>query len=317
MTETHKLNSLLTGIGFSGLEASVYLALLREPGATGYRVAQLTGKPAPNTYKALDSLQAKGAVLLDDSTGSRSYTALPVGEYLDGMKRGLDSRKQEIEQALASVAAPTAQAGLFKLTSVEQVYERARGLLASCRDVALVDAFPGPLEELRPDLRRAARRGVSVFVKTYAPTEIPGCDMAQPRKAEGVVLDTWNGDWMNIVTDCTECVLAFLKPAGSGVNEAVWVRNAYLGFIVYNGMLNELMLTRMAQAFVPRDEIGALAPELRDLGRRYAAYMTAEGVIPESWRKSSEPPVAKTPTGRPAEKKSNRPSKPKAARRLS
>ncbi|MFO7639656.1 MAG: helix-turn-helix domain-containing protein [bacterium] len=305
MSETRKLNSLLTGLGFSGLEASVYLALLREPGATGYRVAQLTGKPAPNTYKALDALRAKGAVLLDDSAGSRSYTALPVGEYLDGLKRGLDSRKQEIEQALAAVAAPAAQGGLYKLTSFEQVYERARGLLRSCRDVALVDAFPGPLEKLRPDIERAAKRGVSVFVKAYRPVELAGCDMAQPREGENAILAVWNGDWLNVIADCTECVLAFLKPGGAGVNEAVWVRNAYLGMLVYNGMFNEFMLTRVLQALKPKYDLAAEAPELRELGRRYSNKMLAEGVVPASWKRE----------WKATEKKTTRSSRAKTDRR--
>jgi sugar-specific transcriptional regulator TrmB len=285
MAETRKLAALLAGIGFSGLEAEVYLALLREPGATGYRVAQLTGKPAPNSYKALDALRAKGAALLDDSAGSRSYAAVPIGEYLDGMKRGLDSRKQEIEQALKGIATPPAQGGLYKLTAVEQVYERARGLLECARRVALVDVFPGPLEELRPDIARAAKRGVSVFVKAYRAVEVPGCDLIAPAEGDAPDLAIWNGDWLNVSVDCNEAVLAFLKPGETGVNEAVWSRNAYLGLMIYNGMLHELMLTRLLQMLRRDMTRKEMAPEITRLSERYSRVFVADDVTPKSWKK--------------------------------
>ncbi len=62
----------LTELGFSGAEAAVYVALLQEPKATGYRIARLAGKPVPNTYKALDALHKKGAIIVDE-TGREFY----------------------------------------------------------------------------------------------------------------------------------------------------------------------------------------------------------------------------------------------------
>ncbi|MFO7674803.1 MAG: helix-turn-helix domain-containing protein [bacterium] len=305
MAETRKLAGLLAGLGFSGLEAEVYLALLREPGATGYRVAQLTGKPAPNSYKALDALRAKGAAVLDDSAGSRSYAAVPIGEYLEGLKRGLDSRKQEIEQALAGIGAPPAQGGLYRLASVEQVFERARGLLECARRVALVDAFPGPLEELRPDIARAVKRGVSVFVKAYRAVDVPGCDLIAPSVGDAPDLAVWNGDWLNVVVDCNEAVLAFLKPGEAGVNEAVWSRNAYLGLIIYNGMLHELMMTRLLQMLRQDMTRKEMTPEFRRLSERYSGVFLADDVTPKSWKKSMPERwqgPAKRPKGRRARK---------------
>lgn len=49
-------------LGFTGLEADVYTALLAESPTTGYRVAQALGKAVANTYKAIASLEAKRAV---------------------------------------------------------------------------------------------------------------------------------------------------------------------------------------------------------------------------------------------------------------
>jgi len=280
------IRDLLAEVGFSGLEADIYLALLREPGATGYRLSRLAGKPVPNTYKALDALRAKGAVVLDETGGARNYSALPIGEYLDGLKRGLESKRERIESELSDVAVVPVETGIFKLTSTDQVYSRARAMLAGAKSVVLLDVFPTPLRELLPDVKRAARRGVSVFIKAYEPLEVKGCDVVAPKKAGGGALKEWNGDWLNIVVDCREYLMSFLKPEGAGVHEAIWSRNAYLAVLSYNGVLHELVLTRVGQliwAEKTRDEIRS---EVGALSQRYLGEAPWWEVIPADWRRA-------------------------------
>jgi len=55
----------LADLGFTNLEAEIYAFLLQESPATGYRIAQAIGKPAANTYKAIQSLEQKGAVIVE------------------------------------------------------------------------------------------------------------------------------------------------------------------------------------------------------------------------------------------------------------
>src|SRR5262249_28834855 len=51
----------LTGLGFTELEAEVYVALLRHSPATGYRVAQSLGRPAGTPPKGARVLRHRGA----------------------------------------------------------------------------------------------------------------------------------------------------------------------------------------------------------------------------------------------------------------
>ena len=57
----------LVSFGFTALESEIYVFLLSHSPATGYRVAQGINKPAANTYKALQTLQSKGAILVEES----------------------------------------------------------------------------------------------------------------------------------------------------------------------------------------------------------------------------------------------------------
>ena len=49
----------LRELGFTELESRIYIFLLEESPATGYRIAQAIEKPVANTYKAIELLYYK------------------------------------------------------------------------------------------------------------------------------------------------------------------------------------------------------------------------------------------------------------------
>jgi HTH-type transcriptional regulator, sugar sensing transcriptional regulator len=279
---TDRVENLLINIGLTGLESSAYVALLREPGATAYRVSQMIGKPPPNTYKALDSLLAKGAVVADASSGSKSYAALPIGEFLNSKRRTLDAQQVEIERSLADVAVESVEHGIFRLTTIDQVYERCRTMITDAESLVLIDAFPRPLAELKKAAVAAAKRGVDVFIKPYAPTSIPGCDVIGT-EAGAPQLDVWNGDWLNVVADCSESVQAFLAKDGAGVHAAAWCRNPYLAMLDFNGMVSEFILTRVIQLAEQGSDGPSINREIKRLTHRYMKFEPFVSGIPDAW----------------------------------
>ncbi|MBN2537250.1 hypothetical protein JXB37_03125 [candidate division WOR-3 bacterium] len=293
-----RIEGLLASIGLTGLEAAAYAALLREPGATAYHVAQLIGRAPANTYKALDGLLAKGAVVVDESSGSKTYAALPVREYLNTRRRELDARQDEIEQALAGETAGAVETGVYRLASADQVYERCRALIDGAKMLALVDAFPAPLAELTPALCAAAKRGVDVLVKPYATTAIPGCEVLEAGPAEPQ-LEVWNGDWLNVIADCSQSVQAFLAKDGAGVHAAAWCRNPYLAMLDFNGMASEFILTRVA-AMADRGEDGrAIDREIKRMMGRYMAFRPFVSGLPGAWLRHPKPaPVRRGARGK-------------------
>ena len=58
---------ILSEIGFSELESKIYITLLQEGRATGYKISKIIGKPVANTYQALYKMQIKGLVIIDES----------------------------------------------------------------------------------------------------------------------------------------------------------------------------------------------------------------------------------------------------------
>ena len=289
---TDRVENLLTDVGLTGLESAAYVALLKEPGATAYRLAQMIGKPPPNTYKALDSLLAKGAVVVDESSGNKTYAALPIREYLNTKRRMLEAQQKEIEQSLADVAVESVEHGVFRLATVNQVYERCRTMVADAESLVLIDAFPRPLAEMRRAAIAAAKRGVDVFVKPYTPTSLPGCDVLGAEQG-APQLNVWNGDWLNVVADCSESVQAFLQKDGTGVHAAAWCRNPYMAMLDFNGMVSEFILTRIAGMAQEGKDGRTIDRELQRLAQRYMKYEPFVSGIPDAWlihpKRASQP----------------------------
>jgi sugar-specific transcriptional regulator TrmB len=277
--------SLLTDVGFTGVEAAAYLALLQEPGATGYRVSRLIDKPVPNTYKALDSLAGKGAVMLDDSARGRSYTAVAIGEYLEAQKRSLDEQRKLVEAELASATATPVAGGIFQLNSAAQVYERVRGMLEAAKSVALVDAYPTPLRDITPAIKAAAKRKVNVLVLGYAPLTVEGCEIIAPEK-EAADLSYWDGDWLNVAVDWDEYLYSLIKKDGVGVHRAVWSGDAYLAVNAYNGLLNECVLRRVFQLIRAGKQEAEIRAEVNRLSKLYSGEAQFANVVSQ-WRRES------------------------------
>jgi sugar-specific transcriptional regulator TrmB len=268
----------LSELGFSGAEAAVYVALLQEPKATGYRIARLAGKPVPNTYKALDALHKKGAIIVDETGRGRTYTALPVSEFFDGMKRRLDTMRGHLEEELKGLTAGAVEGGIYQLNTPDQVYGRAKTMLREARDVALVDIFPEPLEHLRGDLEAAGKRGVHVCVMIYLPGEVKGCEVIAPKKP-AAHLEIWKADWMNIIVDSREALYSLLKKGGAGVHRAVWIKDPYLAMQAFSGAFHEFAFDRTGQLLWSGKSKDEIAVEVRNFSRRYVTDESFYDVI--------------------------------------
>jgi sugar-specific transcriptional regulator TrmB len=260
----------LTGLGFTELEAEIYVALLEDPPATGYRVAQSIGRPVANTYKAIESLQNKGAVLIDEGA-SRLCRAVPAEELLGQLERSFQRRRQEAANALASVRAAPEDDRVYQLQTAEQVFERCRRMLEECEHVAILDVFPKALEELRDAVEAAARRGVRVVIKAYEPASIDGAEVAVHPQGR-ISLRRWPGQWLNVVTDGREHLLAFLTADLRGLHQAVWSGSAYLSWVFHSAVGAELILADLLRAI----ENGATVAELRHAVAGYQSLFRAD-----------------------------------------
>ena len=258
-------DAALTALGFSDLEARVYVALLENPDGTGYAVAQRIGKANANTYKAIESLLRKGAVM-EDGGEPRCYRAVPAEELITRLEREFASRARDAASALRQVASGRGNERIYQLQGEPaQVLERARNMIDGAERVIVADLFPGPLAALADQLSRAVRRGVEVFVRGYEAGAPSGVRLVL--RTDEPALQAWPGQHLGLVRDAREHLFALFNADMTQVQQAVWSASPYLSCLAYNHVAMEWRVVAEAtgeKARVP-SLIGDKVPGFADL----------------------------------------------------
>ena len=236
----------ISALGFTELEAATYAYLVQHSPATGYRIAHGIGKPIANTYKAIESLARKGAVVIGQ-TPNRMCRAVPPDEVLDRAEHSFKKRRDAASRALSVLPIANQDAGVYGLTAPDQVFDRARRMVAQARGVLLLDLFPGPAAALTADIGAAATRGVSIGLQVYRPVAIDGVETVV-KAGGGTVLRKWPGQWLNCGVDGAELLMAFLAEDGQSVHQAIWSRSPFLCWAYQSALAGELLSSRLQEA---------------------------------------------------------------------
>lgn len=233
----------LNELGFTELEAAIYSYLIENSPATAYRVAQDIGKPVANTYKAVQSLYQKGAVMIDE-TQNRLCQAVSPTEVLAKLKDTFLDRYQQAEDALSRLKPSGDHEKIFSLTTSEQVFDRCRSLIEKAESIILIDAYPGVVEILKPWLEAAVERKITVVLQSYRPTELAGVEIVPFQHTEQM-LDRWSGNWLIIVVDGAEYLFAFLNGDGTIVHNAIWCGSAFLALPQHSSLAHSFRASIM------------------------------------------------------------------------
>lgn len=242
----------LVSLGFTELEAAVYTYLVENSPATGYRVAHDVGKPVANTYKAIESLHQKGAVIVDESGENRQVRAVSPKELLDQLGEAFEQRHAAAAEALSHLQPGDQDFGVYTLTNAEQVYARASDMLERASEVVLADLFPLSLSRLRKKLEATAARGVTVVARIYEPTTLDGVDTV-PSVRGAELIDRWPGQWLNLVVDGEEFLMSFLTRDGQNVHQAVWSGSPFLALVYHISFAWEITGVRVEHALEQDD----------------------------------------------------------------
>jgi len=270
----------LRALGFTETEALVYGYLVENSPATGYRISHAIGKQPANTYKALRSLEDKGAIVIEAGK-SNLCQAVPPDDVLNNLERRFHRHRLEAKRELQALPSPSMYAGIFHLKSVEQVMERAKAMVGEAKAIVLCDLSPGPCRQMAGVLREAAASGVLVACHVYAEEEIEGVHTLQVTSHDLASVD-WPGQQISVVVDSREHLLGLLAMDMETVHEAVWSSSNFLSCIQHNNLAAELIAIGPVSRYSgPSDDVAKLLsrvslmqfrpPGLETLIRRYGS----------------------------------------------
>lgn len=230
----------LTPFGFTGLEAEIYAFLLGESPATGYRISQGLGKPVANTYKAIQTLQAKGAVVVEEGE-SRLCRAVPSDELLDRLTREFETRQKAAKEYLKNLGTPETDQRVYVLRAFLQAMHRLRTMLDEATDVALLCAASDIVRALSDELAAAASRGVSVMVKTDVEVSLPRAEVFVATRNEDLLQ---LAPFVRLVVDGQQQVSGLLSLHRT---EVIWTKNPVFALLQHEGLSSEMTLLEIAE----------------------------------------------------------------------
>jgi hypothetical protein len=206
----------------------------------------------------LELLLAKGAVMVEDGDPAL-YTAVPIREVVEQIQRGF---REQGQRAIARFADAKLQpdSRVYRLGTRGQTLNRARTLITNAKDVILVDVFPAILSELRTELEAASERGVLIAGKVYGPTNFSSPWIAVEPEAASVI-ERWPADWLILVADGEETLIAVLDRLSDKVFQSIWSRSPMLSFAMFSSQYAEILLARVQQEL----EQGKPAADLKNI----------------------------------------------------
>jgi len=204
----------LERFGFTATESKVYIALLSLSPATGYAVAHRAGLARANTYDALDSLAARGAVSRLPGRPAHYAAVEPdvlVGRLRREMSRDLASLAGELGSLERRPRAP-APSGLELVSDGETFLDRMATCARTATDELL--AVVGPwTAEVYADLEAVSRRGATARVLCLG---TPAPQAATVRSVPvGEIEEYWGGLPVALVADRRRTVCGVMHGDGT------------------------------------------------------------------------------------------------------
>jgi len=233
--------SALTSFGFTGLESEIYAFLLTEAPATGYRISQAIGKPVANTYKAIQTLQTKGAILVEEGD-TRLCAPVASEELLERLGKEFEKRRQEAKEALAGLGRTQFDDRLYHLRSRTLIVQRLREMLEASTEVALLTGPASLLNEIGEALSDAGTRGVEVLVKSDAELQLARVESYVSTRDDDLLKSR---SLVRAVVDGTEALLGHV--GSEAATDAIWTRNPTLALSLHEGMAAEITVLAIAE----------------------------------------------------------------------
>lgn len=250
----------LQRMGLTEAEAEVYAFLVRRSPATGYRIAQALSRPVGAVYKAVESLEEKGAVYTSEEEGNRVARAAPPEEFTERLRRRLNDDALALQSLADESDDEEPDDLLYRLRDRDAALERARTIIADARAFVIVNICPAILPELAPDLERAAQR-IPIAVKVFEPASLKGVEtILDPRGLRAV--ESGPGQWALIIADGRIFQHSLFSADGSELLAAHWSANPLLNWAMYSGACSHMSLSALRPMIERAEPAAALQVEL-------------------------------------------------------
>jgi sugar-specific transcriptional regulator TrmB len=164
-----QLENNLLSLGFSHMEARVFIALVKGGAANGYKLAKNLAVARPSVYSALDSLYQKGCVFHLPGESNVFAAKNPV-EILDSIAGNFTANLESARDAFSKLENWEEESGYLNISGYEALADTGIAIIKSAEQEILINT-DFPMELLSKELAAAAKRGVKVYFFSFKKPE--------------------------------------------------------------------------------------------------------------------------------------------------
>ncbi|MED4018742.1 TrmB family transcriptional regulator [Sutcliffiella cohnii] len=233
----------LKNLNFTEYEAKAYLSLLEESPLTGYAVAKNSGVPRSKIYEVLDSLAMRGDILVSPGN-TPQYTPVPAKELIKNRRKQAEENLELAEKSLAEFEqSANDRENIWNITGSGAILDKVKESILSAKKRILLEVWKEEFEELEPELRAAAEKGINVTIIAYGEISSDFANVYLHYMGQDIT-EEYGGRWLVISADDSE-VVAGIVSLGKD-SRAAWTRHVGLvmpitEFVIHDLYLMEIM----------------------------------------------------------------------------
>jgi sugar-specific transcriptional regulator TrmB len=217
--DTETLVDVLQDAGLPPYQSRAYVTLLGLGTVSAQRLAAESDVPRPRIYDVLESLEAAGYVVTDE----RDQLYVTAVEPDRGLA-GLETRIEEFQRAVAEIESrwipsDTGPGDISVFKQFRTIRERTRDRIETAERRVVLALSYAQFVDLKPTIRAAYQRGVSVLVGLHGDDE----ERLSTESFEGVCTEVRGGDgpclyepFLAIVDDESVTFAPFARPPPAG-----------------------------------------------------------------------------------------------------
>ena len=235
---------ILKNLNFTEYEAKAYLTLLEESPLTGYAVAKNSGVPRSRIYEVLDSLTIRGDILVSPGN-TPQYTPVPAKELIKSRRMKAEENFELAEKSLAEFErSANDRENIWNITGRNEILEKVKACIVSAKKRILLEVWKEEFEELEPELRQAAKRGVNVTIIAYGDIFSDFANVYLHYMGSEIT-EEYGGRWIVFSGDDSE-VVAGIVSLGKD-SRAAWTMHVGLVMPITEVMIHDLYLMEIME----------------------------------------------------------------------
>lgn len=156
---------LLEKLNFSKTEAAVYIDLLKNSSANGYKIAKNLNISRSSVYSALDNLYKKGVVFLVPGD-SQVYKAEDPSVLIEKLKNEFNETTSLLNDRLKDLEVPNIEERYVNIAGYDNIIIKIKQLLLEAEKEVYINTDIN-LNKFKNELKQIVERGVRIIVFSF------------------------------------------------------------------------------------------------------------------------------------------------------